>query len=125
MVSRQGSGAHSIFTALTCHASLSSALCEAELIYQKTRHFRAECGQQEMYAGFPANRELRQVMDLRTDAPTLWPSASGYGVGVLSIAAPTQVKSRLSLVAPAEVHTGCPWASDPLWRIGVIHQRMT
>lgn len=29
-----------------------------------------------------------------------------YGVGVVATAAPTQVKSRLSLAAPAAVHTG-------------------
>ena len=33
---------------------------------------------------------------------------NGYGVGVTWTAAPTQVKSRLSLAAPADTQIGCP-----------------
>jgi hypothetical protein len=50
---------------------------------------------------------------------------SSYGLGVPSTATPTQVKTRLSLVAPALTQIGCPWSSVPAWRTGVIHQRIT
>ena len=47
-----------------------------------------------------------------------------YGVGVASTAAPTQLKTFLSLAAPAEFQIGWPCSSVPFCRTGATHQRM-